>query len=184
MQPELTCNQVGALMTFYMDDKLSTKLAEYVQHHLEICPNCAKKYNQLRNIMNKFTTAKSNSAHSKTDEFEEQFMTKQYDEFKSSLSAYIDNELSDAENIRIKKIAISNPLARQDLEDMYTFKKALHSSFNKTKQEIKNDFSKYVLSNIEFDEAFPKKNTFLQIMVLFFAIIACIAVGIIGMLYL
>ena len=42
-------------------------------------------------------------------------------------------------NIKIKKIAISNPLARKDLEDFYTFKQLLNSSFNKTKSEMKTE---------------------------------------------
>ena len=41
-------------------------------------------------------------------------------------------KLDDFQNIKIKKIAISNPLARQDLENIYTFKKLLHNSFEKT----------------------------------------------------
>ena len=69
---------------------------------------------------------------------------KQYEEFKNNLSAYIDNELDNEENLRIKKIAISNPLARQDLENIFTFKKLLHYSYEKTKNDMKSDYSKAI----------------------------------------
>ena len=40
MQNELTCNQVIALMNFYVEDKLNSKLKEYVDEHLRNCPKC------------------------------------------------------------------------------------------------------------------------------------------------
>ena len=63
------------------------------------------------------------------EEIENPYITKQYKDFRSNLSAYVDNELDNQDSIKIKKIAISNPLARQDLENIYTFKRLLHSSF-------------------------------------------------------
>ena len=46
MQNQLTCDQVSALMSFYLEDKLSAKLSEYVRKHLESCPSCMEKYLQ------------------------------------------------------------------------------------------------------------------------------------------
>ena len=43
MKKELTCNQVSALINFYLENKLNPKLKEYVDKHLEKCPNCKKK---------------------------------------------------------------------------------------------------------------------------------------------
>ena len=34
---ELTCNQVVTLLTFYIENKLSTKLSRQIQEHLGIC---------------------------------------------------------------------------------------------------------------------------------------------------
>ena len=52
MQHQLSCEQVIALLTFYTEDKLSKKLAQYVQEHLEICPECMEKYKHLKQILN------------------------------------------------------------------------------------------------------------------------------------
>ena len=54
MQHQLSCEQVIALLTFYTEDKLSKKLAQYVQEHLEICPECMEKYKHLKQILNKY----------------------------------------------------------------------------------------------------------------------------------
>ena len=55
MNKELTCNQVSALISFYIKGKLNSKLKEYVDLHLERCPNCRKKITDLQNILKKYS---------------------------------------------------------------------------------------------------------------------------------
>ena len=54
MNKELTCNQVSALISFYIKGKLNPKLKEYVDLHLAKCPACRKKIDDLNKILNKF----------------------------------------------------------------------------------------------------------------------------------
>ncbi len=177
MQNQLTCEQVSALLSFYAEDKLSKKLSEYVRQHLESCPECMEKYMKMKNMLNKFIDIQ-------TREIDNPYATKQYEDFKSNLSAYVDNELNDFENIKIKKIAISNPLARQDLENIYTFKKLLHTSFEKTKNECKNDYSKSVINQLQHENN-EVKNTdpFFKLVISFFVMVTFIVAGIISILY-
>ena len=178
MQNQLTCEQVSALLSFYTENKLSEKLSEYVRKHLESCPECMEKYLKMRNILNKFMDIQDREIYNP-------YATKQYQEFKNNLSAYIDNELNDFDNIKIKKIAISNPLARQDLENIYTFKKLLHTSFEKTKNDLKNDYSKNIICQLENEDINDiTTDSFWKLVVSFFAMISCIVAGIISMLYL
>ena len=95
MQNQLTCDQVSALLSFYVEDKLSSKLSEYVRQHLENCPACMEKYLQMKNMLNKFMEIQN-------EELENPYATKQYEDFKANLSAYIDNELNNFESIKIK----------------------------------------------------------------------------------
>ncbi len=177
MQHQLTCEQVSALLSFYVEDKLSEKLSEYIRLHLESCPSCLEKYLKMKNMINKFMDIQNK-------EIENPYANKQYEDFRNNLSAYIDNELNDFENIKIKKIAISNPLARQDLENIYTFKKLLHSSFEKTKNDLKNDYSKSIISQIKHEDIQEKKlDPFFTLVISFFAMITCIVAGIISILY-
>ena len=135
MTTELTCNQVLALMSFYVEDKINQKLKKYVDEHLKKCPKCREVYMQSKKIVNHIL-----SLGDATDE--KPYQSKQYEDFKQKLSAYVDNELDEAESYRIKKISISNPLARKDLENIYSFKKMLHESFDKTRNDFKTDYSK------------------------------------------
>lgn len=177
MHHQLSCEQVVALLTFYAEDKLSDKLSQYVKEHLEICPECMEKYQQLKKILNLFMEIQNTP-------IETPYQTKQYKDFKTNLSAYIDNELDDLDNIKIKKITISNPLARQDLENIYTFKKLLHASFEKTKNDIKTDFSKSITNQIQQENINENTtDTFLKLTATFFLMISCIVAGIIKFLY-
>ncbi len=139
MNNELTCSQVMALITFYLEDKLSPKLRQFVDNHLKSCPKCRYEYDSAVEMMS------GNIIN--CDNYDD-YDTPQYKAFKSNLSAYIDNELDSKESLRIKRIAISNPMARKDLQDMYTFKKMLKDSFDKTKTDMKIDYSHKIIDNL------------------------------------
>ena len=170
MQNELTCNQVIALMSFYVEDKLNAKLKEYVENHLIKCSKCREIYMHsekiAQHIMN-LTCTNSNIP----------FATKRYEDFKDNLSAYVDNELDENESIRIKKIAISNPMARKDLENMYAFKKLLNASFDKTRSEWKNDYSKIVMNKLHKIEYANSIDPFYKIIGAFSALIFIMIAG-------
>ena len=177
MYNQLSCEQVSALLTFYVEGKLSSKLTEYVKIHIENCPECMEKFMQLKNILNKYINIKDEDSINP-------YETKQYENFKSNLSAYIDNELNNVDSIKIKKIAISNPLARKDLENIYTFKKLLHSSFEKTKTDLKNDYSKSTINLIQNENTENyDADFFFKLTAAFFTIITIIVGGIISFLY-
>ena len=111
----------------------------------------------------------------------EKYQTTQYKEFKNNISAYIDNELDEKDSVRIKKIAITNPLARKDLEDMYTFKRLLHNSFEKTRSEWKTDYSRQVINKMDIVE--PEKTPIYKIIGIFTAMLILIVCCLITMLY-
>lgn len=179
MQQQLTCTQVGALLTYYLEEKLNDQLKTYVEYHLSVCPNCKEKYIKLKKMISNLNEI--------TDQIKPEFFddesphfTRQYQEFKANLSAYVDNELDDEENIRIKKIAISNPLARRDLEDIYTFKKLLHSSFDKTRHEAREDFSRTILNKVYTLNEKNRLDPFYILMTIFAFIIAAILLGVVN----
>lgn len=69
----------------------------------------------------------------------------QYRIFQNNLSAYIDNELPSDESIKIKKYTINNKKARKELEDTYNIRRLMSESFNKTKMDARQDFSRNVI---------------------------------------
>lgn len=151
---EITCVQVEALMPFYIDGELSASLKSKVEKHLDECPICKAKYNIITSIFGEMKNSVSKG-------YEEIFATKttpsaQYRNFRSQLSAYVDNELPPNENIKIKKYTINNKKARNDLEETYKIRKLMKNSYKKSKSNMKSDFVKNIMKQIDAEE----KNNF------------------------
>ncbi|CCY25318.1 MAG: zf-HC2 domain-containing protein [Brachyspira sp.] len=179
---ELTCNQVITLLTFYIENKLNKNLSRQISEHLAICPKCMEKYQKLRKILENFSEIKSRISEDELEVDASIYETPQYEKFKANLSAYIDNELSDSDNIKIKKIAISNPLARRDLENIYAFKQLLQTSFNRTKNELKQDYSRKTLEKLYQTKNETKIPQFYKLAGIFMCILLFMLIGILNML--
>lgn len=171
MTVNLTCTQVSALLSFYLDDRLNDQLKQFVDAHLDICPTCRAKYEALKIMVTELRDAHSKLKEIQPSEIEDEANSSQMDEFKINLSAYVDNELDDIENIRVKKYIISNPKARKDLENLYSLKKLLNSSFDKVKHDAKEDYSKYILKRIDIQEEVYGPDSFARVVALFILIL-------------
>lgn len=148
---EITCFQMDVLLSFYIEGDLSKSLREKVEEHMHKCSACRAKYN----IISSLYTDLQDSLQ------EEEFKTKVAPSietsaealmFKNKLSAYIDNELPQEENIKIKKYVINNKNARKNIEDACHIRKLMNDSFKKTKSESKSDFSKKILKQLDIGE--------------------------------
>lgn len=167
MKKDLTCNQVSALINFYIEGKLNPRLREYINLHIQKCPVCRKKIQELTKILNNYKQQKN------TKENQEEPLNF---EFINNLSAYMDNELSSSDNIKIKKITISNPSARKELETMYKFKKVVHSAYEKTKNDSKFDYSRDIIAQLQ-DTPDYTTTYFYKLAAIFFIIVSTIIGG-------
>lgn len=150
---KLTCAQMDVLLTFYIEGDLSISLKSQVEEHMNSCASCKAKYNiiksMLTDIKSSLEVKKDLNSSIKDDN---KALSQQFRIFKNNLSAYLDNELSNEENIKIKKFAINNDKARKELEENYSIRKLMNESFNKTKSDLRHDFSRSVLRQLELDE--------------------------------
>lgn len=165
MTMNLTCTQVSALLSFYIDDKLSSQLKQFVEAHLEVCPSCRAKLEALQSMVKSLKEVHQKLTAIKAED--DGLPSPQYDAFKENLSAYVDNELDDEDNIKVKKYVITNPKARKELENLYHLKKILNNSFEKAKNESKEDFSKYILKRIDIQEEIYGHDSFPKVVALF-----------------
>lgn len=162
MNKKITCKQVQAILPFYLKGRTNPEINELIENHLINCKTCKEIYLRAINEETSFALVDDEIELSEVDVDDNRFVTKEYANFKKKLSAYLDSELEDSENIKIKKMTISNPLARKDLEDMYLFKRLLHSSFQRTKENCKYDFSKNIIKRLD-DSSFYHTDFFVKI---------------------
>ncbi len=168
MNKDLTCNQVSALINFYIEGKLNPRLREYINIHIAKCPSCRKKIEDLQKILKRFNQSKIPDTTITESNIKPEIL--------SNLSAYVDNELNSNENIKIKKMTISNPTARKELETMYKFQKILHSAYEKTKSDSKYDYSKTILNQLQ-DTPEYTTTYFYKLAAVFVVLISAIIVG-------
>ncbi|MBP7212282.1 zf-HC2 domain-containing protein [bacterium] len=171
MHSKLTCSQVSALLSDYIEDKLSDNLKQFISVHLESCPTCRAKYDALKDMMGSLKEIKNRLSEISAENYYSKQDKKDWD-MTLNLSAYVDNELSDEENLRVKKCIISNPEVREKLERINNLRKVMNEAFEKTKNEDKIDFARQVLSKTEFDENIYNDNSFARVVAIFVLILA------------
>lgn len=170
MDTNLTCNQVMALINFYIKGELNSTLKSYVDLHISKCPHCSKKFQELKKILMKYDEQNSNIKISEKEALNNNQLIKK-------LSAYIDNELNTDDNIKVKKLTISNQNARKKLESMYKFQKLMHSAYEKTKNDVKTDYSKNIIAMITNRTEDYTTTYFKKIILLFLIILTAIITG-------
>lgn len=152
---KLTCSQMDVLISFYIEEELSNALREQVEQHLKECSTCRAKFDIIKSMLgelHKSIPVEEKSSQKGANSINEATNSHQYRIFKTNLSAYLDNELTSEENLKIKKIAINNRRARKDLEDSYNIRRLMNDSFKKSKSESRNDFSRNVMRTLELED--------------------------------
>ncbi len=148
---ELTCNQVELLLSFYYDGELKENLKNKVEEHLKNCPVCRAKYETLTKIFTGMRESVAEISRKETFAAAAPDREVKQSDYRMDMSAYIDNELDNNENIKIKKLTINNKKARKYLEDSYALKHIITSAFEKSKNDMRYDFAKNVLSTLDIN---------------------------------
>lgn len=158
-----TCKKVTSLLALYIDNKLDDTLKEFVAQHLEVCPECYKKFITLKQLIKELRCAyKDIINESKAQEKKIQFNIKEYENFHTNLSAYFDNELPLNESVKMKKYMIKFPNARKKLEEMYNLHKIISSSVVCLQKAFNNDYSKIICYRIQGKSPDFKKQLYLK----------------------
>ena len=170
---KLTCAQMDVLISFYIENELSLALRKQVEEHLKNCANCSAKYEIITSMISDMKSCcKTEGQKNNSNQQETKPSAYQYQVFKNNLSAYIDNELNDEENLKIKKFFLNNKNARKELEDSFSLRKMMNDSFKKCKSDNKRDFSKHIIKQLELEEeAILGIHPALKLLILFTAVL-------------
>jgi hypothetical protein len=144
----MNCENIRNLLYYYIYDELNLSLQEYVSMHLEECDSCNEFYKEMRKFVNNNKNLEN-------------------------ISAYIDSELSDKENIALKKNIISNNKVRQELENMTNISNLIKNSLSKQEYLLKEDYSKNIFKMLNISDEINKKNVYPKI----FGIILTLFIG-------
>lgn len=151
MTQSSACRKVTSLLALYIDEKLDEETKAFVEKHLQICPECNKKYIMLKELIYELRNAyqQLNYDVSAQDTKQQQFNIKEHENFQTNLSAYFDNELPLNESLSMKKYMIKYPKARKELESLYNLHSVIISSFNNTKRYLNSDYAKIICYRLQ-----------------------------------
>lgn len=142
----MNCKQIKQLLYFYIYNELNNpELDDYISEHLEECDDCYEFYEDL------------------IDEIQD-------NKNLEMLSAYIDNELSEKENLQVKKNIILNKSTRDEFEKISSLKHLIKNFFSKQENSVKDDYSKLIFRKLDLMEKVYGKNLFPEVAGIFIVI--------------
>lgn len=178
MDKEKICKIINSMLSQYIENKLPPEQYQFVHKHLDKCPACKKRYENLKELIKKI---KYEYAIDLKKNASANFEEKEYSIFKSNLNAYLDNELGYENSIKFKKYIMKSPSARKEVQDIYQMQKMMRESFIRSKFQLCPDFTKSVLSNL--DNNFKNIKISLTIKIIMLVLLVSISVSGAFMLY-
>ena len=142
-EERFVCEQIEILLSYYIHGDINDRIRYFIETHLQKCSTCRIRYEFLKNKIKDMHLAKAKIDTLKSKKIIP--ISLYNDNFKEKMSAYIDNELSNEESLKFKKYAIANPPVKTELENMYKIKNVLNLSYEKTKNNFKEDFSREIM---------------------------------------
>lgn len=136
------CIKFESLISSYFKNILSANDKNFFKKHFEKCVECQQKFLLMKKIYQNFK--KINTDLTKDITKNKDFSINEYKLFTENISAYIDGELSDEENLIIKKLLIKNDYAKKTFLSInnliFLEKKSFDNYKNKisVKEEIRN----------------------------------------------
>lgn len=147
---DVICLKVQSMLSLYIDNKLSDISANFVSAHLKICPSCKEKYLKLKELIANMHKAYEHIiAQSKIMHKESIFNIREYEKFHSNVSPYLDNELSEQEDIDFREYLNKSLHAQEELRNAYEVNKAVQNSFKNFRNGLKTDLSKKIISRLK-----------------------------------
>ena len=92
-QDKMACNQVTALLSYYIDGKVSAQITYFIEQHLKRCKTCRARYEVLLKAITDIRDVKTQMENIELKKCVP--VTANSITFSEKMSAYLDNELND-----------------------------------------------------------------------------------------
>ena len=163
MEENSVCQKIISLLALYIDGKLDTEKTNFVKKHIELCPNCNRRFIALKELIIQIRKAYKEFQTDTEEDKKRMFCIKEYEKFLTNLSSYFDNELSINESVSMKKYMIKVPNARKKLEDMCALHQLIDSTTNLIKQSCPHDFSRKICEKVLGQNPYLKNELILKL---------------------
>ena len=160
MENKAICRRVSAMLSLFIDNKVSYQERVFIEEHISDCKECYKKYLYLKSLIKDLKASYRHILElTKKKQEQKMFSIRAHERFLEALYPYVDNELTVSEEQEFRSYVSSSKNAQRELKNVYSLQKELKSSFDKTKKSFHNDLSAIVVSSVR-----DKHNSFCNLL--------------------
>lgn len=149
MNNNQACKKVVALLSLYVDNKVTYSEREFIEEHLAFCPECYQKYMYLKQLIYSLKDSYRKVVEmAMARQKNSTFSIREHQKFMENISPYIDNELEVADSFEFRRYLMKSKVAQKELRNSYFVQREIKDSYERTKKKLKKDFSKLVVNEI------------------------------------
>ncbi len=171
-----TCKKVSSLLSLYLDNRLSDEAKKYVSNHLMICQECNKKFQDLKNLVKNIRISYAKFKKDLSIDHTQFFSIRDYENFYSNISAYMDNELTEDDKVKFEDYLKKSKAAASDLESFFSIQKLLKQAFLEKQRMSNNKEYKNIIKLLNFQDEYKRTNNFKNIVAVFLILIIGISI--------
>lgn len=185
---DINCNQFEGLLSFYINGDLTENMKKMVEEHMNLCPTCSMRYKIVKSIIEDIQSAynevitNSNLENEYTDCIEPEYELSEEEIKTTELSAYVDNELSEEECLKLRRNIIAKPKLRKKVEEMYGLKKLISNSFKDQRSRLKSDYSKDIIKSLNSD--IKERQIYIHCVMFILFVVCTVAISLITLVHL
>lgn len=171
------CKKVVALLSLYIEDKLSLEEKIFIENHFEACSDCYKKYLEMKEIMvNLHFEYKKLLSEFEKIENNKTFNIREYETFYTNISPYIDDELSYDDCVKFRKYLLKSKSARGELASAYSLKNNIKKSFSSFKENTNINFSKKIIKKLQNENRDSFENVYRRAAIFLFFMLSSLII--------
>ena len=148
------CKNISTLLELYAEGKLGERERKLVEEHLAVCPECRDKYVRMKAAIKNLRSSYE-LLLKEFEEIEKHNKAKEHNIFYLNISSYIDNELPYSEAVDFRRYILKSKPARKSLEEAYSLRNTLKTSFNEYSDKLKLNYAKEIIKQLRSERKEP-----------------------------
>lgn len=151
MDNKTICRKISAMLSLYIDNRVTYQERAFIEEHLSNCKECYKKYIYLKSLVKDL---KDSYRHildlTRKKQQQKVFSIREHEKFLEALYPYVDNELEASECMEFRQYLVKSPNAQRQLKNVYVLQKELRNTFDKTQKSFNKDLTKTVIDAVKY----------------------------------
>lgn len=150
MENKAICRRVSAMLSLFIDNKVTYQERAFIEEHISNCKDCYKKYLYLKSLIKDLKDSYKHILElTQKKQEQKMFSIRAHERFLEALYPYVDNELSTVENQEFRDYLTNSKNAQRQLKNVYSLQRELKSSFDKTRKSFQKDLSSLVINSLK-----------------------------------